>query len=127
MIHQLKDTNARIVVCTMDILEKCLQLRKELDRESDLMIVVVGLEGVKEQRDKKIFDFNKLLEEADKLKDEDGPDRSFEGWSMEDRSCIVWSSGTTGRPKGIQHNYKYISFSKYSLNLLFRNHDSFSI
>ena len=106
MIHQLLDTEAKLIICSQDILSKCIQVRKELQREDDLAIVVLDYGDVGDDCEHKIYNFYKLLKEAESLKEEDGPDMKFEGWSINDRASIVWSSGTTGKPKGIQHNFQ---------------------
>ncbi|TRY75702.1 hypothetical protein TCAL_12124, partial [Tigriopus californicus] len=99
MRYQLKEAGAKFVFCTASNLERV----KEAAQGMDIKIVVV--------RDHKshgegIYSYSKLLEEAD-----DGKNHEEDAYPILDltaRSTIIWSSGTTGQPKGIEQSNKML-------------------
>eukprot|EP00090_Calanus_glacialis_P011500 TRINITY_DN19894_c0_g1_i1.p1 TRINITY_DN19894_c0_g1~~TRINITY_DN19894_c0_g1_i1.p1 ORF type:complete len:554 (+),score=150.15 TRINITY_DN19894_c0_g1_i1:62-1723(+) len=93
LARQLEDAGTKVIFCCQSTLGKVMSARKELEKE--IPIVVFDIE--EDNTEESVKSLKSLL----KLEFPDPPAHSTV--DKNERTLICWSSGTTGRPKGIQH------------------------
>lgn len=99
MRYQLAEAGAKFVFCSKTNLERV----KEASKGLDIKIVVVRDH---ESHGDGLYSYKKLLEEA-----EQGKNHTEDPYPILDlaaRSTIIWSSGTTGKPKGIEQSNRML-------------------
>ncbi len=107
--QQLEEVKPKVIVCYKDNLQKIKDALTELGLRDSTQLIVLSLTGgVPEDRENHVFDLLKLLDEAKNLPDL--PESLNNSFDPEGVPVILWSSGTTGRPKGIQILNKTMQF-----------------
>ncbi len=105
--HQVNEVRCKVVVCSLDTLDKVLEALELHGLRETAKVVVVSLhrDVAAARRDSHIYSYTGLLEQARSLPPLPSGlvDKPCE---PEDVALVIWSSGTTGRPKGIQLIYK---------------------
>ena len=104
LVATMQDSDPKLIICTDDNLNMMQQGRIRTNKP-DIPIIVLG--ETEADVSKRIYNFYEIIEQGQSLEDENGPDPD-QGFNIKDRCNIIWSSGTTGRPKGIQVSYETI-------------------
>ena len=103
---QLSHLNATLVVTSRTHLAKFLAANQLLEERARVQILVMDAEPGTSLPEGAIPFAKMLLGEED-----DCPDPSDLGsWSPKLTAVVHWSSGTTGRPKGILHSQGYLHY-----------------
>lgn len=100
MALQLDDTEAKIVFCTknnLDEVKKAVALRATATNPVHIIVMLTGPHSPSER----VYSYEEVMVEGEALTE--NPDHT-KTWKRTDRMAVIWSSGTTGRPKGIQNN-----------------------
>ncbi len=92
--YRLNDSGAKAVVSNAAGIEKILALR-------DVLAAPPLLISIEDQRDGSVLQWNKLLAAA-------APDHTRVVTSAEDPAIIVYTSGTTGNPKGVLYAHRVL-------------------
>eukprot|EP00095_Tigriopus_kingsejongensis_P007378 maker-scaffold37_size504123-snap-gene-4.16 protein:Tk07378 transcript:maker-scaffold37_size504123-snap-gene-4.16-mRNA-1 annotation:"luciferin 4-monooxygenase" len=97
MRYQILESRAKFVVCHPGNLA---QVRKAT---RDLMVKILVVRDCPEDPDNHVYSFCQQLAKVD--------DAQFvsDHLDIDQRMAIIWSSGTTGMPKGIQHSFRMIA------------------
>ena len=90
--YRLNDSGAKAVVSNAEGIEKLLMLR-------DRLVAQPLLIGIEDRLDGAVLGFSSLLEAA-------APDHVRVETSAEDPAIIVYTSGTTGNPKGVLYAHR---------------------
>ena len=101
LARQCQDAGTKVVFCCLSTLEKVKATNRELER--DIPIIVVDMVDDNHEKDESVRSLESLLN----LSLTDPPSASQ--IDENERILICWSSGTTGRPKGIQHGSNLVS------------------
>ncbi len=92
--YRLNDSGAKAVVSNAAGIEKILALRDKLTAPPVLI-------SIEDPRDGKVLQWNKLLEAA-------SPNHTRVITNAEDPAIIVYTSGTTGNPKGVLYAHRVL-------------------
>jgi acyl-coenzyme A synthetase/AMP-(fatty) acid ligase len=105
--HQMRAAGTKLVLCCRATLAKVRQARRPLQGESSVPIVVMDADaGDQLEAGQMEMSLESLLELDDTSKYPSLPPP--EAVEDDEPLLIVWSSGTTGRPKGIMHGPKFL-------------------
>lgn len=104
---QIEETKAKFIVCCQQNLERTLEARKIAGKADSAKVIVVG-KGAEADESSGVLLFDAMLEEGSKLDWAAGPPQ-VTNFTLDELLYIIWSSGTTGRPKGIQLSAKMVS------------------
>jgi len=100
LARQFQEAKSKVIFCCIKTLDKVKAAKMELGNK--IQIIVLDLDDDSDEEDESIRSLKSLLDQR-----LDNPPASFE-FDENVRSLICWSSGTTGRPKGIQHGSRLL-------------------
>ncbi len=106
---QLEDVKPKIVVCSMvnkDVILSAIEEAKLTDTAN--LLVLSMTDQAKEDRANNIYSLTALLEQAREMPEI--PENLNDHFDEAAVCNIIWSSGTTGRPKGIQVTARQMKF-----------------
>ncbi len=113
---QLKDLEAKLVVTHEDLRAKVERAREEAGLQESLNMVVLSLLGkCTSDEGNGVYDLMYLLKNAEDM--DKVPDEINAVFKEDDVALVLWSSGATGRPKGVQlQNKVFLSYLASTLH-----------
>lgn len=104
--YQINDTDPDILIIEDQYVERLNEIKGNLERAPEVIVHETDSDAEELDRDFESFSFQNLLEG-----DSTNPDVDV---SWNDKASIVYTSGTTGKPKGVVLPYSWI-FANYTL------------
>lgn len=99
--YRLQNSETKTLVTNMECLEKIIQVKDQLPKLKNIILVSDGEKVPDKIGDIKVFDFWELLEEGSS---------EFKPVTTESNqpALIIYTSGTTGPPKGCLHAHRVL-------------------
>ncbi|KAH7386563.1 hypothetical protein BKA64DRAFT_146243 [Cadophora sp. MPI-SDFR-AT-0126] len=115
LVHHLHDSGSKFLFTQKHLLPVALEAAREVNLERE-NIVCIGEEADRPPKDAGVRWFPDLLDEANKMVKENGIKARVEVDCEKDLAFLVYSSGTTGLPKGVMLNHLNVVSDLFMLN-----------